>query len=139
MKPPTVEEIAEYCAERDNGIDAEHFWAHYESQGWRKNNGQPVVKWRACVITWEKRNKGKAERTRRGARGIEAWGRVKAVASKYPTAGWQSIEPFQQAREALPDNLRRLGEALGWKSIQRALDDGKEDTIRAHFLREFQA
>ena len=55
--PPTIEEVADYCRERGNGIDAEYFVKYYESQGWKKNNGQPVKDWKAAVITWEKHNK----------------------------------------------------------------------------------
>lgn len=55
--PPTVEEVRAFCAERGNSVDAEQFVAHYESQGWKKSNGQRVINWQACVVsTWEKNN-----------------------------------------------------------------------------------
>ena len=31
---PTIQEIADYCHERANGIDPEEFFAFYESKGW---------------------------------------------------------------------------------------------------------
>jgi hypothetical protein len=52
---PTVEEVAGYCRERGNGIDAEAFVAFYESKGWRVGNS-PMKDWKASVITWEKRS-----------------------------------------------------------------------------------
>ncbi len=52
---PTIEEIAAYCAERNNGIDAEAFFAFYESVGW-KVGSKPMKDWKSAVITWEKRN-----------------------------------------------------------------------------------
>lgn len=52
---PTVEEIAEYCKERNNNIDAEKFFNYYEAKGWVIGKS-PMKSWKACVITWE-RNK----------------------------------------------------------------------------------
>lgn len=52
--PPSVAEIAAYCAQRGNGLDAEHIHAHYTANGWRVGQN-PMKNWRAAVITWEKR------------------------------------------------------------------------------------
>lgn len=54
---PTVEEVRAYCKERNNGIEPERFIDYYSSQGWKKNNGQKVVDWKACVRQWEQRDK----------------------------------------------------------------------------------
>lgn len=54
--PPTVEEVRQYCLERNNGIDAESFVAFYESKGW-KVGSTPMKNWKSAVITWEKRQK----------------------------------------------------------------------------------
>lgn len=53
---PTLEEVASYCAERMNGIDAQAFFDFYESKGWRVGN-QRMSDWRASVRTWERRKK----------------------------------------------------------------------------------
>ncbi len=53
--PPTVEQVAEYCASRNNGIDAESFVAFYEAKGWQIGKN-PMRNWRAAIVTWEKRN-----------------------------------------------------------------------------------
>lgn len=52
--PPTKEQVAEYCRERNNNIDAEAFIDYYSSQKWKKANGQPLTDWKAAVRTWEK-------------------------------------------------------------------------------------
>lgn len=54
--PPSVEEVAAYCAERHNGINAQHFVDYHEARGWVLKNGQKVKNWQACVRTWENRN-----------------------------------------------------------------------------------
>lgn len=54
---PTIEEIAEYCRERNNTVDAEAFYAFYESNGWKV--GKNAMKsWKMAVVTWEKNNYG---------------------------------------------------------------------------------
>lgn len=54
---PSIQEIAEYCAYRNNGIDAESFFDFYEANGWVQGKGKPIRDWRAAVRTWERRNK----------------------------------------------------------------------------------
>ena len=53
FKKPKVEEIEKYCAERDNSIDAQHFFDYYEACGWTVGKGKKMRDWRAAVRTWE--------------------------------------------------------------------------------------
>ena len=53
-KKPTVEEIKQYCIERNNGIDAEQFFDFYESKNWFVGKNK-MKNWQAAVRTWEKR------------------------------------------------------------------------------------
>jgi hypothetical protein len=59
FKPPTVDEVAAYCKERNNSIDPIAFLNHYEAVGWRygKGPGKPIKDWKACVRTWEDKRK----------------------------------------------------------------------------------
>ena len=57
--PPTVEEVEAYCRERGNHVDAEVFVAYYKTTGWKRSNGVKISDWKACVITWEKRDKSR--------------------------------------------------------------------------------
>ena len=54
FKKPTVEEIAAYIQERKSPIDAEAFYAYYESIGWKVGN-KPMKSWKMAIVTWEKR------------------------------------------------------------------------------------
>lgn len=56
--PPTVDEVAAYCAERKSPVNPERFVDFYASKGWKVGN-QPMKDWKACVRTWEKRDSGK--------------------------------------------------------------------------------
>ena len=56
FKPPTVQEVQDYCNERQNGIQAYTFVNFYQSKGWKVGN-QPMKDWRASVRTWEQKNK----------------------------------------------------------------------------------
>jgi len=53
---PTVEQIAEYCAKRQNDIIAEEFFNFYESKGWMVGKS-PMKNWQAAVRTWEIKHK----------------------------------------------------------------------------------
>jgi predicted phage replisome organizer len=54
--PPSLDEVNAYCKERNNNIDPEAFIAFYQSKDWKVGN-QKMKDWKACVITWEKREK----------------------------------------------------------------------------------
>lgn len=51
--PPTLEEVREYCKERNNRVDPERFIDHYESNGWKVGKN-PMKDWKAAVRTWER-------------------------------------------------------------------------------------
>ena len=53
-KKPSVQEIKDYCLERNNGIDAEQFFDFYESKNWYVGKNK-MKNWQAAVRTWEKR------------------------------------------------------------------------------------
>ena len=53
---PTVDEIGAYCVERMNNVDPQRFFDFYEAKGWRVGS-QPMKDWKACVRTWEKRDR----------------------------------------------------------------------------------
>ena len=55
---PTVEEIAEYCTERQNKINPQSFFDWNESKGWKVGNS-PMKDWKAAIRTWEQREKDK--------------------------------------------------------------------------------
>lgn len=54
FKKPSVDEIKAYCIERKNTIDAQHFFDHYESNGWKVGGKSPMKDWKASIRTWEK-------------------------------------------------------------------------------------
>ena len=51
--PPTVDEVALYCIERHNHVNAEKFVDYYSSNGWKVGKN-PMKDWRAAVRTWER-------------------------------------------------------------------------------------
>ena len=53
-KKPSVNEIKDYCIERNNGIDPEQFFDFYESKNWFVGKNK-MKNWKAAIRTWEKR------------------------------------------------------------------------------------
>lgn len=60
FQKPTVEEVSEYCKERNNNIDPYTFIDFYESKDWYVGKNK-MKDWKACIRTWEKRNIKKIE------------------------------------------------------------------------------
>lgn len=58
---PTIEEIKNYCEERENEIDPERFFDFYESKGWLVGK-TPMKDWKAAVRNWEQRNPKKEDK-----------------------------------------------------------------------------
>jgi hypothetical protein len=58
FKKPTLEQIKGYCNERNNNVDPEAFINFYESKDWMVGSNK-MKSWKACVRTWEQRNKEK--------------------------------------------------------------------------------
>lgn len=50
--PPTLEEVAAYCAERGKGVNAEKWFNHYTTVGWMVGKNR-MKDWRAAVRKWE--------------------------------------------------------------------------------------
>lgn len=53
---PSIAEIASYCEERQNGLDAEAFYDFYECKGWKVGKNS-MRDWKAAVRTWERNSK----------------------------------------------------------------------------------
>ena len=58
FKPPTVDEVRVYCAERKNGVDPQRFVDYYTSNGWKVGKS-PMKDWKAAVRNWEKNSRDK--------------------------------------------------------------------------------
>jgi hypothetical protein len=88
--PPTLEEIQNYCKERNNNVDAKKFFDYFSASDWVDSKGNPVRNWKQKVITWEGYNNEKSKK----------YGR------KEPIPGWMGFK----AGEAERENIRRLME-----------------------------
>ena len=50
---PTIDEIQDYCIERNNNVNVEQFFDYYESNGWKVGKNS-MKDWKAAVRTWER-------------------------------------------------------------------------------------
>lgn len=89
---PTLEEIAAYCQERENGIDAQEFFDSNETKGWLVGNTKtPMKDWQAAIRTWEharKRNLNNTGRPGQGSTKVRYHSEGHAPA---PLSGWNKI------------------------------------------------
>jgi DNA-binding HxlR family transcriptional regulator len=63
FSPPSIEDVENYCKERNNGVNPQQFVDFYESKGWKVGN-QTMKDWKACVRTWEQRDGRSSSQTK---------------------------------------------------------------------------
>ena len=56
FKPPSLDEVKEYCEERGKGVDANRWYNHYTANGWMVGRAK-MKDWKAAVRTWEPSDK----------------------------------------------------------------------------------
>ena len=73
--PPTFEEVAAYCRERNNNVDPVHFVDYYTANDWKVGRNK-MKDWKAAVRTWERNSfSGSSNNQKRGANGVLLDGR----------------------------------------------------------------
>lgn len=55
---PSLEEVTDYCRERNNNVDPQVFMDYYESNGWKVGKN-PMKDWKAAVRNWERKETSK--------------------------------------------------------------------------------
>ena len=83
FKAPTVEEVKEYCTERGNNIDAQHFIDYYSARGWMLGKNH-IKDWKACIRTWERNDSFKPQKHN------------EQPEQKYDQNGYESEEEFMK-------------------------------------------
>jgi len=56
-RAPNFDAVKKYWEEKKLTGDPEAFFDHYSANGWVQGRGKPVKDWKACVRTWEARDK----------------------------------------------------------------------------------
>lgn len=55
--PPTLEEVREYCKQRNSPVDPDQFYNYFTAdpdRQWIDAKGNPVTSWKQKLLTWEK-------------------------------------------------------------------------------------
>lgn len=56
FRVPSIDEIKEYCQQRQNNINANSFFDYYQSKGWMIGKNK-MKDWKAAIRTWEAKEK----------------------------------------------------------------------------------
>jgi hypothetical protein len=54
FKPPTLEEVREYCKKDGNSVDPKSFYDYYHAGNWVDSKGNKVRNWKQKLLTWKK-------------------------------------------------------------------------------------
>ena len=58
FSPPSLDDVANYCFERNNNVDPQRFVDYYTSNGWMVGKNK-MKDWKAAVRTWEQKDQPK--------------------------------------------------------------------------------
>jgi len=77
---PIIDDIIDYCSERNNTVDPQKFFDYYSSNGWKVGKN-PMKDWKAAVRTWEKnttttQTKSKVEQS------LDTWQQARQMINK---------------------------------------------------------
>jgi len=78
FKKPTVEEVHQYCEKRKNKVCADAFIDFYESKNFMIGKNK-MKDWKACVRTWESREKNKPKTMSKLDVQINEWQKAKEL------------------------------------------------------------
>ena len=87
---PTINEIQDYCIERNNNVNAEHFFDYYESNGWKVGKNS-MKDWKAAVRTWERSEYRKPTQKKNSKQ--DAINDLRDLMNEYGGVNEQSNEP----------------------------------------------
>ena len=87
---PTIDEIQDYCIERNNQVNAEQFFDYYESNGWKVGKNS-MKDWKAAVRTWERSEYRKPTQKKNSKQ--DAINDLRDLMNEYGGVNEQSNEP----------------------------------------------
>lgn len=56
FSPPTLQEVSNYCKERNNSVSASKFLDYYSVSEWKDKDGKAVKNWKQKLLSWEGRD-----------------------------------------------------------------------------------
>jgi hypothetical protein len=103
---PTIQEIQEYCQERNNQVDANKFFDHYESNGWMIGGKSKMKDWKAAIRNWERNSFNNQNQNQNGQQQERFVGRQSIDTIRHnATIGYEAAE---RVRKQMLDNANQL-------------------------------
>ena len=87
FEKPTISDVEQYCIERNNNVDPQHFVDYYESNGWKVGKNS-MKDWKAAVRTWERN--GYNQSTKLKSSKTDAMNVVKELMEEYEQSATDS-------------------------------------------------
>ncbi len=98
--PPTLEEVKEYVAEKGLKMDAEHFYDHYTSNGWKVSGRTMMKDWKAAARSWAKNEEKFKGRTPHGTSvGERAYNMLHFASEGHPEIWIEEEKKFKELQK----------------------------------------
>ena len=83
FKPPSLEEVQEYCKSRQSSVNAERFMDYYTANGWKVGKNS-MKDWKAAVRNWERQEAERSENVsgycrQESGKGVKGYGRCEGA------------------------------------------------------------
>ena len=107
--PPTLDEVASYCRERGNSVDAQKWYDHYSANGWMVGKNR-MKDWKASVRTWERSEYADNKPTNRSERDdSKALAQMDRARKKMRDHSITPAKPTHETIDALDKLMERMG------------------------------
>lgn len=127
FQKPTLEEVAAYCKERNNGVDPQAWIDYYTSNGWKV--GRNCMKdWKAAVRTWERNEIGNSGNGRKGQQTGAATGGLKPVSGSTSKRALPTRFKVDKYAEDVPAMLRECYIAEVMRRRMQFIDDAATES-----------
>lgn len=115
----SLEEVKNYCNERNNGIDADKWFDFYSSKGWMIGKNK-MKDWKAAVRTWEKNNTQKGIIT--NATNKNSVESARSIENGIAESAMRGIALLQRRHDAQKQNISEISRPT---NNIREITDGK--------------
>lgn len=102
--PPTLEEVETEIQAKGHHVDALEFFNYYDSQAWKKANGQRVSNWKGCLVTWDRKNRQNEKGQTQTQDSVTDWDKI---AKEVEQLGYfDNVNNYANVRTGIPATVR---------------------------------
>ncbi len=125
--PPSLQDIQNYCKERNNSVSASKFFDYYSAGEWKDKDGKAVKNWKQKLLSWEGRDT---------TTGSTATPKDSFAESINQQIGQDLVASVTEKPDHVQVSLHSATACDKWMKIPQATRDEIAQQVRAKFSKE---